>query len=465
MDKLLLHPDRLFPAEPTARAIAQRLFAHIGDLPLICPHGHTDPVWFATNAPFTDPTELLVLPDHYVRRMLVSHGIQVLDITTPAGILDSRAIWRTFATHYHLFHGTPTRLWLDHTFCSLFGIDFRLSKETADRYFDHISDCLRQPAFRPRAIAERFGIEVITTTEPPCDPLSHHADIAATDWKVRVTTAYRPDVVIDPETTSFVTNLQAFAECTGEDTTTWSGYLSAHRNRRTFFAKHGATSTDHGHPTAQTLDLASGEAEALFDRVKDGDASAEDSEAFRAQMLTEMARMSLEDGLVMQLHVGSYRNHNPSVFNRFGADQGFDIPRQTSFVTALKPLLDTYGNDPRLSLILFTLDETTYGRELAPLAGAYPSIKLGPAWWFFDSAAGMMRYRELITETAGFYNTVGFNDDTRALPSIGARHDVARRVDCAYLAGLVAQHVLTEDDASEIAKDLAYGLAKRAYKL
>ena len=461
----MLNPDRLFPSDPTERAIARRLYEGVRDLPLICPHGHTDPAWFATNAAFENPTELLILPDHYVRRMLVSQGIQVLDMVDADGRPENRAIWQVFAENYHLFQGTPTRLWLDHTFSDLFGLTERLSKDTADVYYERISDCLSQDAFRPRAIAERFNIEVITTTEGPCDPLDHHRAIAQSGWGVRVITSYRPDAVIDPDGQDFVANLKAFAACTGEDTTTWPGYLAAHRNRRAYFRDLGATSTDHGHPTAQTLDLTDDAAAALFDTVRHGTGTLAENEMFRAQMLTEMAKMSLEDGMVMQMHVGSHRNHNTDVLARFGADQGFDIPRSTDFVTALKPLLDRLGMDPRLSIILFTLDETTYGRELAPLAGAYPSLKLGPAWWFFDSPAGMMRYREFITETAGFYNTVGFNDDTRALPSIAARHDVARRVDCAFLAGQVALHLLDEDEAAKIAADLTYGLAKKAYNL
>lgn len=462
---LPLHPDRLFPTDPTLRAIARRLFAQIENLPLICPHGHTDPAWFATNACFNNPTELLILPDHYVRRMLVSQGIQVLDMCGPDGAPDTRAIWRVFAQSYHLFQGTPTRIWLDHTFTDLFGLELGLSAQTADAVYDHIAECLVQDAYRPRAMAERFNIEVLTTTEGPNDPLTHHKAIAQSGWGTRVITSYRPDTVIDPDTPDFAANLAAFAECSNENTATWAGYLAAHRNRRAYFVQMGATSTDHGHPSAQTCDLSTSEAEALFHKVKNGQSSAQNNEMFRGQMLTEMARMSLDDGMVMQLHVGSFRNHSPATFDRFGSDQGFDIPRSTSYVSALKPLLDLFGMDPRLSLILFTLDETAYSRELAPMAGVYPSIKLGPAWWFYDSPSGMTRYREQVTETAGFYNTVGFNDDTRALPSIGARHDMARRVDCAYLAGQVGQHLMSEDAAAQIAHDLAYGLAKKAYKL
>jgi glucuronate isomerase len=411
-----------------------------------------------------------VSSDHYIFRMLYSQGVPLQDLGIAsrdgsAVATDPRAIWRLFAERYHLFRGTPTRLWLDHAFATLFGLERRLSAETADHYYDIIADALRQPEFRPRALFERFNIEVIATTESPLDELRWHAMIRQSHWQGRVITAYRPDAVVDPDFHGFRDNVARLGELTGEDTATWAGYLAAHRKRRAFFQSYGATATDHGHPTARTADLPPPAAEALFGRVTRGHPSAEDAELFRAQMLTEMARMSLEDGLVLQIHPGSFRNHNPALLARFGRDMGADIPTATDYVHALKPLLDRFGNEPGLTVILFTLDETSYGRELAPLAGHYPALRLGPPWWFYDSPEGMRRFRELTTETAGFYNTVGFNDDTRAFPSIPARHDVARRVDCGYLAELVVTHRLDEDEAHEVAHDLAYGLAKRAYKL
>ncbi len=467
---MLLHEDRLFPADPDTRAIARRLFAEITNLPLICPHGHTDPAWFADNERFPDPAQLLIVPDHYVLRMLVSQGVDypslgIAGLDGKPGETDGRKIWRLFAEHYHLFRSTPTRLWLDHTLQELFGIDVPLSAATADAHYDQISNCLTQDAFRPRALFDRFGIEVITTTESPLDDLRHHKAIGDSEWDGRVITAYRPDPVVDPEFEGFADNLKKFGELTDEDTGSWQGYLEAHRKRRAFFASMGATSTDHGHPTARTTDIGEAAAEDLFARIIRDGASSDDKELFRAQMLTEMAAMSCDDGLVMQIHAGSHRNHNKQVFDLYGRDRGFDIPTRTNYVAALKPLLDRFGMDPRLSIILFTLDETAYSRELAPLAGAYPCLKLGPAWWFFDSADGMLRYREQVTETAGYYNTAGFNDDTRAFPSIPARHDVARRIDCAFLARQVAEHRIREDEAREVAVDLTYGLAKKSYNL
>lgn len=466
----MLINDRLFPQDQQSRSIARELYSQVNDLPIISPHGHTDPNWFAGNAPFANPAELFVTPDHYLFRMLYSHGVRLetLGISRLDGgeiETDPRKIWRTFASHYFLFRATPTAMWVDHSLQEVFGITDPLNAKTADAIFDHIDDCLKTPEFRPRALFEKFKIEVLATTENALDPLESHKKIQASGWGGRVITTYRPDTVIDPETPGFSKNIYRFGEMTGEDTLSWPGYLEAHRKRRAEFKAQGATATDHGHPTARTEHLSQSDAAKLFDGAIAGRLSAEEADMFRGHMLTEMALMSIDDGLVMQIHPGSVRNHNAMIFDSFGADKGFDIPRRTDFVTNLRPLLNAVGDNPGLTLILFTLDETAYGRELAPLAGAYPSLKLGPAWWFFDSPEGMRRFRENTTETAGFYNTVGFNDDTRAFCSIPARHDVARRVDCSYLASLVATGRLSEADASEVAIDLTYRLAKQAYRL
>lgn len=467
---LALHDDRLFPAEPSQRAIARRLYAQVAQLPIISPHGHTDPAWFAGNAAFANATELLLVPDHYVFRMLYSQGVSLEALGIPhrhgsRAAVDPRTAWRTFAEHFHLFRGTPSSMWLNHVFFEVFGLRVRLDAGTADLYYDRITEALQTPAFRPRALFERFNIELIATTESPLDPLQHHAAIRDSGWRGRVITAYRPDPLVDPEHEQFPSALQQFGETTGEDVHSWDGYLRAHRQRRAFFASMGATSTDHGHPSAATADLSDAQARTLFDKVVRGAATPADAELFRAQMLTEMAAMSLDDGLVMQIHPGCFRNHNRSLFDRYGRDKGADIPLGTEYVQALKPLLDRFGNEPGFTLILFTLDESSYSRELAPLAGHYPSLLLGPAWWFHDAPEGMWRFREQTLSSAGFYNTIGFNDDTRAFLSIPARHDVARRVDCAFLARLVAEHRLDEDEAAEVAIDLAYNLPKTAYKL
>jgi glucuronate isomerase len=466
---LTLHPDRLFPADPDTRAVARALYGEVAKLPIISPHGHTDPSWFAYDQPFENAADLLLTPDHYLFRMLFSQGISLEALgVAPVGEtarVDPRSAWRLLAQNMHLFRGTPSAVWLNHVFVEVFGLDVALSADTADQYFDHINAALVTDAFRPRALFKRFNIELLATTESPSDDLVHHRAIRDSGWDGRVVTAYRPDPVINAEDDRFSNAMARFAELSGQDVYSWSGYLEGHWVRRAAFRALGATSTDHGHPTAFTADLSSGEAEALFQRVVGGSATAEDAELFRGQMLTEMAKMSVEDGMVMQLHPGSFRNHNASLFERFGRDKGADIPVATEYVQALKPLLDRFGADPRFSLILFTLDESTYARELAPLAGHYPALKLGPSWWFHDSVEGMRRFREQTTETAGFYNTVGFNDDTRAFLSIPARHDVARRMDCGFLARLVAEHRLDEDEAREVVVALAYDLPKRAYRL
>ena len=466
---LALNPDRLFPAEPTQRAIARRLYAQVCELPIISPHGHTDPRWFAADEPFDNALSLLIQPDHYLLRMLYSQGVSLealgvapLEGGEPA---DPRGAWRLFASHYDLFRGTPSRTWLDHVFAEVFGLDVRLEVATADHYFDAIGEALATPAFRPRALFDRFGIEVLATTEGALDPLEHHRALAASGWPGRVITTFRPDDVVDSDRDDFRANVASLSALTGEDTSRFEGYLAALAQRRAAFRAMGATATDHGHPTARTADLSRPERQALLDRLLRGRAEPEDSELFRAQMLTEMALMSCEDGMVMQIHPGSWRNHNPALHARFGPNMGADIPTRTDYVGALKPLLDRVGNRADLTVILFTLDESSYARELAPLAGHYPCLRLGPPWWFHDSPEGMLRFRRQTTETAGFRNTVGFNDDTRAFLSIPARHDVARRVDCAFLAELVATHRLDEDEAAETAAELAYSLAKTAYRL
>ena len=469
-EKLILHPDRLFPADETTRSIARNLYAGVKDLPIVSPHGHTDPAWFALDEPFANPADLLIVPDHYLFRMLYSQGVALERLGIPRADggpteTDPRAIWRLFADYYHLFRGTPSRLWLDWVFTDVFGIDVRLSAQTADLYYDAIDAALKRPEFRPRALFEQFNIEVLATTEGALDTLEHHKAIQASGWSGRVITAYRPDQVTDPDHPEFASSFDRFGELAGEDVSTWSGYLRAHEKRRAAFRDAGATSTDHGHPTPFTADLPRADAELLYAKVRSGDFSAADAELFRGQALTEMARMSIDDGMVMQIHPGAYRSHNPGVLQRFGRDKGADIPMPTEYVRNLKPLLDRFGSDPRLTLVLFTLDESTYSRELAPLAGHYPALRLGPPWWFHDSPEGMRRFREQVTETAGFYNMVGFIDDTRAFLSIPARHDVARRMDCGFLARLVAEHRLEEGEAHEIAPLLAYGLTKQAYKL
>jgi glucuronate isomerase len=469
-DELMLSDNRLFSADPAARSAAVKLYETVRDLPIVSPHGHTDPRWFAENGAFPNPAALFIQPDHYIFRMLYSQGVPLESLGIPeadgkVADVDPREVWRIFARHYYLFRGTPTRLWIDYAFEKHFGLTERLSAANADEYYDIIAKKLATPEFRPRALFESFRIEVLATTDSPLDTLEYHKAIRESGWKGRVLPTFRPDSVIDAEYAGFLENIEKLGAITGENIGTYKGYLNALRNRREYFKSLGATATDHGHLSAMTADLDPATAESLYGRILSGRSVPEEQEIFQAQMLTEMAGMSVEDGLTMQLHPGSIRNHNRSLYARFGRDKGADIPAATEYTRNLRPLLSKYGNDPRLTFILFTLDETSYSRELAPLAGHYPALYLGPPWWFQDSPEGMMRFREQATETAGFYNTVGFNDDTRAFLSIPARHDVARRVDCAFLGRLVAEHRLDEDEAFEVARDLTVNLVKKAYKL
>ena len=466
MVAMLLHEDRLFPAEASARKVARSLYEHVRGLPIISPHGHTQAAWFADNGPFPDPATLFVQPDHYVFRMLYSQGISMDDLGIgQATIQDPRKVWRIFAKNYYLFRGTPTRMWLDFAFQELFGFKERLSEQTADLYFDTIAEKLHTPEFLPRALYERFNIEVLSTTESALDPLKAHQAIRDSGWKARIVPAFRPDQVVDPEFKGFAGLVAQLGEQNGEDSATWKGYLNcaqegagAIQSAGLHFDRSWTSDGTDGGLAAER----SGSAVRKGDRGQSGCGRAgvvprSDADRDGADERGRWFSDADSSGIGAQ--------PQPFCGERYGRDMGADIPRPTNYVDALRPLLDRFGNERNLTIILFTLDETTYSRELAPLAGHYPCLRLGPPWWFHDSPEGMMRFREQATETAGFYNTVGFNDDTRAFLSIPARHDVARRVDCAFLGRLVAEHRLDEDEAHEVAHQLTYELVKKAYRL
>ena len=470
-NKLILHEDRLFSADPAVRSVTREIYYQIKDLPIYSPHGHTNPEWFAANALPEDPVDLMITPDHYIFRMLYSQGISLekLGLSVRGGASpvkkDSRAIWRMFAENYYLFRGTPVRMWLDYIFSVVFGLAVRLNRDTADHYFDHIAASMKTSAFRPHELLKRFDIRLLATTESPLDSLNHHRKIREHNLPCKIVTTFRPDGVTDPEVPDFVANVRELGVIADLDVSDFAGYLSALAKRRVAFKEMGATATDHSAISAVTTQLTPQQAAALYKKALRGPVTAQEANSFRGMMLREMARMSTEDGLVMQIHCGSYRNHNHAIHLNYGADKGADIPVAIEYVRALKPLLDAYGNNPELTIILFTLDESTYTRELAPLVSHYPALRIGPPWWFLDSPEGMRRYRQAITETAGFYNTVGFNDDTRAFLSIPARHDMARRMDAVFLAGLVAEHRLDKDEAFDLARLLTTELVKKAYKL
>jgi glucuronate isomerase len=464
-----LHPDRLLPADPALRGIARDLYDPLRDLPIISPHGHTDPAWFATDAPFADAASLLVTPDHYLLRMLHSRGVGYDELGVPrldgGPVAEPRAAWRCFARHYHLFRGTPSALWLDHVMGAVLGCPEPLTPGNADALFDRIGAALADPAFRPRALLDRFGVQVIATTDSALDSLEHHAALQADGWGARVRPTYRPDAVTDPQSPGFASALSRLGELTGCDTARWVGLIEAHRRRRAAFRALGATATDHGTPTALTADLPPATCQRLLDGARAGTLSPTEAEQFRAQMLTEMAGLSAEDGMVMQLHAGSRRNTDRAMLAARGANMGADVPVRTDWVGGLSALLNRHGHAPGLRLIVFTLDEGAYARELAPMAGYWPCLMLGPPWWFHDSPDGIRRYLDQVVETAGFANLAGFNDDTRALLSIPARHDVWRRGVAGFLARLVAEHRLSRPVARRLGIELSHDAARRAYAL
>ena len=466
-----MHLDRYFTPDPAQRRIALELYQSVAELPLVCPHGHVDARLFADpDYHFGNPAELFIIPDHYIFRLLYSQGVSLEDLGLPRRDgtpveTDPRRIWQRFAEHFYLFLGTPTGAWLADELRGVFGVEHKLTGETAAAIYDQLERQLAAPDFTPRRLYERFNIEVLCTTNGPADRLEAHQAIRASGWRGCLRPTFRPDAVLDLAEPSWRENVEALGEAAGRMIGDYATFIAALEDRRAFFKTQGATATDHGVLAPYTTVLAPGEAEAIFQRALRGTAAAADAAQFMGHMLVEMARMSVEDGLVMQLHPGALRSHSRAHLERFGPNTGADIPVAVEFTRNLQPLLSRFGHDRRLSLILFTLDETAYSRELAPLAGFYPAVRLGPPWWFFDSWNGMRRYFDQVMETAGVYNTAGFNDDTRAFASIPARHDLWRRAAAEWLAGLVARRMLDDDDARGLARAMAYDLARQAYHL
>lgn len=463
MNDLDLHPDRLFPADPGVRALARRLYDEVAELPIISPHGHVDPRIIADDTPFGDPARLFVVPDHYINRLLHAHGVSY-DLIY--GDTDPRELWRVFCSHWWAFRGTPSRYWLEAALVDVFGVRLRPSAETADALYDQLSERLADEAFRPRALFQRFRLEVLATTDDPCDDLEAHRRLAADEsFQGRVIPTFRPDAYLDPTRPDWTEKIARLGEVTDADVQSYDGYIAALEDRRAYFKRHGATATDHGADDAVAIPLDRADARRIYLRSLSGTASDAEKLAFRRHMLTEMARMSTEDGLVMQLHPGVLRNYDQETYRRFGPDTGHDIPTAAEFTRALRPLLEAYGRHPEFRLVLFTVDEDVFSREIAPLAGFYPSVYVGAPWWFLDTPDAIGRFRAAVTDTVGFHKTAGFVDDTRAYCSIPVRHDMARRLDCRFLAQLVAEHRLPEDEALETARDLAYTIPARTFKV
>jgi glucuronate isomerase len=461
--------DRLLPTDPAVRAVARRLYAAVEHLPIVSPHGHVPAQWLADDQPFSDPTSLLISPDHYVFRLLHADGVPLDRLGVGGSTLDeagSREAWRLFCERWSLFRGTPSRYWMESVLTDVFHTSERPSAQTADRLYDHIASCLASESYRPRALFTSFGIDVLATTDDPCDDLRYHRAIAEDPaFDGRVVPTFRPDRYLEPAGADFPRLMGTLADASGEDTGDFAGYLRALAQRRAYFKDHGAVSADHSHTDVVTLELDRAEASRIYAAALTGSATPSEALALRRHLLVEMARMSVEDGLVMTLHPGVYRNHHGPTAAAFGADSGNDIPVATEFTRGLQPLLERFGTAEGFHLVLFTVDETTFSREIAPIAGFYPAVYAGVPWWFLDAPEAITRYRGAVTETAGFYRTSGFIDDTRAFCSIPARHDMSRRLDSGYLARLVTEHRLDEDEALETAVDLVTTIPRKVFKL
>ena len=469
MPRLDLHPDRMLPADPTLRPIAREIYQSVRELPIISPHGHVPPQWLADDVPFGDPTSLLITPDHYVNRMLHAHGVALSDLGVGEADFSperARAAFRILCSHWTAYRGTPVKFWLESELVDIFGIDLVPSAATADEIYDLIAAQLLTPAFLPRALYERFKIEFIATTDDPSDDLAHHAKLAGDPtWTGKVAPTFRPDKYLEPATPAWNGLVDRLGEVSGVDTDTYHGWVAAMENRRAFFKSHGAVSTDHSHRDARVEPLDASEAERLYGLARAGRITADEGDTLRRHLMFEQARMAADDGLVMTLHPAVFRNHHPGTFERYGADVGGDIPMSVEFTRAVQPMLAAFGTAPKFQVVFFTMDETVYSRELAPLAGFYPSVFIGVPWWFIDAPEAMARFRGAVSEAAGFTRTSGFIDDTRAYLSIPARHDLARRVDSGYLAKLVGEHRLTLDDALETATELVVNNPRTAFKL
>ena len=466
---LELHPDRLLPADSGVGRLARELYTGVEDLPIISPHGHVPAAWLADDIPFRDPTSLLITPDHYVTRLLHAHGVELSALGVGQGELDeqaSRAAFRLLCSHWSVYRGTPVRFWLEAQLVSIFGVTVRPSPETADEIYDQVADCLASPAFRPRALWSTFGLEVLATTDDPCEDLAAHRFLRDDPtWSGRVVPTFRPDRYLEPASATWNADVDRLGEVSGHDVDDYAGYLGALEDRRRYFVEHGAVSSDHSHLDARTDILEPAEAARIFLLARKGDVTDDEATALRRHLVSEMARMACDDGLVMTLHPGVSRGHHRPTTEAYGADVGADIPVQVEFTEALRPMLSRYGTHPNFQLVLFTLDETVFSREVGPLAGFYPSVYAGAPWWFLDAPDAIRRYRSAVTESAGFDKTSGFIDDTRAFCSIPARHDLSRRIDAGYVAGLVAEHRLDEDEAAETMHDLVVTSPRRAFKL
>lgn len=463
--------ERYLGCSSESLPLARELYQQMSAFPILAPHGHVNPALLAENLPFPDPVALLITPDHYITRMLASQGIgyEELDIPTqPGGVqlgIDPENVWKILATNWRAFAGTPSRIWFEEILTEIFHIEIPFNSENAEKIYHQVSKVLADSEFLPQKLFEKFRIEILATTDGTSDLLVHHKALANTALAQKVIPTFRPDDVSDPERPDWRGAIANLEKSSNISITSFVDLREALRVARDKFIACGAKATDHGMPTAFSIEISEREKEDLFKKAKLEQLSPQEAEIFRGVMLMEHAQMSVEDGLVMQLHPGSARNYSSAIYKKYGPDRGFDIPTKAEFTNNLRALLDKFGFEKNFKLALFTLDESTYSRELAPIAGAFPSVKLGPPWWFHDSLNGIRRWRDATVETAGYLNTVGFIDDTRAFLSIPVRHDVARRCEAGYLADLVLNHRVSENDARFLADQIAYHLSKDFFNL
>ncbi len=451
----ICHADRLFPADLSTRMLARRLYESVRGLPLVCSGVVADPSWFAENPALPDPAQVFVQSDRQVWAILRGHGVApgqlgvADDGASIAG--DPASVWKVFAANYHAFRGTPTRLWHDHAFSTLFGLNERLSADNSDRFYTRVAECLAKPEFRPRALFQRFNIELLSALATPFDSLDPYL-AARGSLKGRLVPTYCPDRLVDANNPGFITALDRFAELTSTDAWTWKGYLDAHRQRRAQFKSAGALAISQFALAARTADLPAEDAEKLFAKIVSRDFSPAEGDLFRAQMATEMARMSLDDGLVLQLHLDTPPVHDPEQ----------KVPPPMPSVDGLLPLLQRFRGEPGLRVVACQDGLSAQADELARLASEYACL--------FVSAGGsggsepMRRFRAMSFQNAAFYKTLNALQGQRFI-ALAALTDAIRRLDCAFLAEFVVAHRLDEDEAHAMAKDVAYGISKKVYHL
>ncbi|MEN9954281.1 MAG: hypothetical protein RL028_883 [Actinomycetota bacterium] len=463
-----LDSNRLLVSAGTDSAIALELYGEIRDLPIISPHGHVDPNLFVRNEKFESPTDLFIYHDHYITRLLHADGVSMVELRKPqsdADLSHAKNAWLKFFERWAMFAGTASGYWFQESLQTVFGITQEPSAENALAIFEQIALELARDEMSPIELLKSFNIEFLATTDDPCDDLAAHSILNGdAGLATRFAPTFRPDFYIDPRTEDWLERVQRICTMTSQ-LVNHKGLVEALWLRRVFFKSQGAVSVDIGAATAFTTVLPTADAEALFEKAKAGTISEAEALLYRGNMITEMVRMSCEDELVITLHVGVHRNHSAPTLEKFGRDTGHDLPIQAEFVQNLKPVLDLYGLHPNLTLILFSLDESTWGREIAPLASFYPSVRIGAPWWFLDAPDSATRFREATVEIAGFYRGSGFIDDTRAFLSIPARHDMARKVEAAFLAKLVTQGRISIETARKIVTDIVVAIPKRAFKL